>query len=277
MASRRIGCIMCGYLGMPSSEHVVPIWVRKLLDIRSEVALLRGEEREELHSRPHLTVKLRGMICTTCNNGWMSKLESDVRPFLVPMLLGNERLLVDEREQGLLTTWATKTILLTELALRQQHPGSRPADGYEPSEFELAWLAGRQEPIPRSRLWIGPFDAHGEIAMTHQTMHLELPAGPGRDAIKTHLTTFTLGYVVFQLHSINALAVDEIQGAPFPATVPESLRAAVLQVWPSLGRTLSWPPPERFGRGNFGRLATWEGRFSPDRPGAAVRLPRPPT
>jgi hypothetical protein len=226
---------MCGTIGDTSDEHVVPKWIRRLLGIRSEVTLLRGDELEEIHSRPHLTVRLRGKVCTTCNNGWMSKLESDVQPFLTPMLLGTERLLIDVPQQRLLTTWATKTILLTELALRQQHPLSRPGDGYEPSEFELAWLSGMREPIPRSRLWVGPFDAHGEIAMTHQTMQLELPTGPNRPPIKTHLTTFTLGYVIFQLHSINALAVDEVQGAEFPVMPPETLRDALLAVWPSSG------------------------------------------
>jgi hypothetical protein len=265
---------MCGRLGEASDEHVVPQWVRRLLDIRSEVTLLRGDQLEELHTRQHLTVRLRGKICTTCNNGWMSKLEADVRPFLTPMLLGSERLVIDERQRRLLTTWATKTILLTELALRQQHPRSRPADGYDPSDFELAWLSGKRQPIPRSRLWVGPFGAQGEIAMTHQTMQLELPTGPGRDPIKTHLTSFTLGYVVFQLHSIDAVAVDEVRGAQFPVDPPESLRSALLTFWPSSGRSLHWPPPERFSRSNFNRLATWEGRFSPDRPGVAVRLPR---
>jgi hypothetical protein len=266
---------MCGTIGDASDEHVVPKWIRRLLDIRSEVTLLRGDELEEIHSRQHLTVRLRGKVCTTCNNGWMSKLESDVQPFLGQMLLGNERLAIDEPQRRLLTTWATKTILLTELALRQQHPRSRPADGYEPSDFELAWLSGKRRPIPRSRLWVGPFDAQGEIAMTHQTMQLELPTGLERGPIKTHLTTFSLGYVVFQLHSIDALAVDEVGGAHFPVDPPESLSAALLTIWPSSGQTLWWPPPGRFTRNNFDRLATWEGRFSPDRTGTAVRLPPP--
>ncbi|MER3424998.1 MAG: hypothetical protein C4293_18980 [Nitrospiraceae bacterium] len=30
-----------------------------------------------------------GNVCATCNNGWMSRLEDDLKPILTPMIIGN--------------------------------------------------------------------------------------------------------------------------------------------------------------------------------------------
>jgi hypothetical protein len=50
-------------------------------------------------------------------------------------------------------------VLLLELSARQQYQRQRPNVGYQPSVAELAWLSARDEPPPRSRVWLGAFDS----------------------------------------------------------------------------------------------------------------------
>jgi hypothetical protein len=49
---------------------------------------------------------------------------------------------LDAHAQRLVAFWATKTVLLLELALRQRYPGLR-TEGYVPSSAELALDAGQ--------------------------------------------------------------------------------------------------------------------------------------
>jgi hypothetical protein len=60
--------------------------------------------------------------------------------------------------------WAVKTVYLIELAGRQQYPGARQVEGYEPSAAEIGWLLAELEqrpiklvkPPPRAMVWLAP-------------------------------------------------------------------------------------------------------------------------
>ncbi|MCS6897177.1 MAG: hypothetical protein NZM29_04325, partial [Nitrospira sp.] len=54
-----------------------------------------------------------GSVCHSCNNGWMSRLEGDVKPILTPMVLGNS-VTLEAQQQERLTTWMTKCAMLYE-------------------------------------------------------------------------------------------------------------------------------------------------------------------
>jgi hypothetical protein len=47
-------------------------------------------------------------FCKSCNNGWMSDLESKAKPILEPMLTGTPKAL-GTSDQTLLATWVIKT------------------------------------------------------------------------------------------------------------------------------------------------------------------------
>lgn len=84
-------------------------------------------------------------ICTTCNNGWMSQLEEQVKPILTPMLRDQPRTLTAP-EQHLLATWATKTALTMQGA---NIGGERftPAADYH-------WFHDRRVPLPNAHIWL---------------------------------------------------------------------------------------------------------------------------
>ena len=87
-----------------------------------------------------------GVVCESCNNGWMSDLESGAKPYLETMLRGRGREL---HEAGLrtLATWALKTSMMVEHmhgAKRHIIPGEEYAHLFEhgePSEHVRIWMA----------------------------------------------------------------------------------------------------------------------------------------
>jgi hypothetical protein len=151
-AQRMVTCIFCGLRRPKSVEDVISKWIRRTLNPATEV-IIRAEPTGAVSRLQHLTVTLEDMVCQECNNTWMSRLENrGVKPFLEPMLTGKHAVTLDETQQHDLARWAIIKVLLMEHAMRQRRAHLRPAAGYAPSDPELAWLYGNDDPPPRSRL-----------------------------------------------------------------------------------------------------------------------------
>ena len=74
-------------------------------------------------SYPNRNLELTvGMPCEPCNNGWMSDLESDVKPFLTGMAFRGEKTLLDEDRQTKLTRWFVKTAMVNEFTGADAEP-----------------------------------------------------------------------------------------------------------------------------------------------------------
>lgn len=121
-------CAFCGERGIRTDEHVWAQWMRDRAGARALLEGSTGERIEleraaievdgegrfqELHlpSRraaallPHVKVD----VCATCNSGWMSSLESDVKALLAGYRVAGFPVRLGREEQRLLATWATKS------------------------------------------------------------------------------------------------------------------------------------------------------------------------
>ena len=78
------------------------------------------------------------------------------------------------------------------------------------------------------------------------------------------MTTFALGYVVFQVFTVDFVAAEQHDAANWNTRVPRHLNEALPRIWPPLGRDVSWPPPA-FGYEDWRQIVTWDGRLR--RPG----------
>jgi hypothetical protein len=195
-----VTCIFCGLQRPASGEDVVSKWIRRTLNPATEV-IIRAEPTGAVSRLQHLTVTLENMVCQTCNNTWMSRLENrGVKPFLEPMLTNKHAVTLDETQQRDLARWATIKVLLMEYAMRQRRAHLRSIVGYAPSDPELAWLFGNDDPPPRSRVWLGAFDAQGRILVSTQSRLLTSAPTPGDAApVAAHMTTLTVGHVLLQV------------------------------------------------------------------------------
>jgi hypothetical protein len=82
--------MFCGQLG-GNREHVVGKWILNALDLYSAKTKL-GFAREtgqlnEVYEPCQLGGFVTDSICQNCNNGWMSRLESEVKPLLTRLSL----------------------------------------------------------------------------------------------------------------------------------------------------------------------------------------------
>lgn len=114
-------CLFCGDIDL-SREHVFAQWLLEALDVRKKQM---GMEHYtffgmKLGERPlSLGSLINGLVCRGCNNGWMSRLESSVKPILLGVIRN-----ADTREtihkffenNELVSKWAFKTAIMLNYA-----------------------------------------------------------------------------------------------------------------------------------------------------------------
>lgn len=98
MSNNRKGCIFCSGFGL-SKEHIFSRWTYALVPAAPNSTHSRGHAVSSRTNR-HLfdkvdvedyqgnlnTIRFR-VVCKTCNNGWMSRLDNAVKPILTPLIL----------------------------------------------------------------------------------------------------------------------------------------------------------------------------------------------
>jgi hypothetical protein len=265
-------CLFCGSgAGRPSTEHVLPKWARDAFDMPPGVTLYAGERTDEparrkVRETKHVNVTLRGRVCRECNNGFLSRLEAAAKPLLRPMMLAElpTPITLDADGQRTLATWAVKTALLLELAWRQHYPDARPVLGYEASDTEFAWLWRKNEPPPGAFVWIGCWDCWRTTPITYEPSTAAIPAQTG-SPVPGALTTFSLGYVAFQVFSIDFLAAEQHGAGLWNTHVPEALSDALARIWPPFvpAPPVEWPTALFTHEDGWRKLVTWNGVLRP--------------
>src|SRR5260221_9095898 len=98
----RFTCIFCGATRHRSKEDVISKWMQKLLPLASgEIAEHRlqfGDRVQPQRIYQALVYKVPRRVCRKCNNEWMGRIESDVQPFLGPMILGQALTLSQDQQ-----------------------------------------------------------------------------------------------------------------------------------------------------------------------------------
>jgi hypothetical protein len=85
-------CIFCGQPG-GNNEHIIGKWLLNDLDlysIKTKMGFgnqIKTGELDEIMQPQPLGSFVTDDICAKCNNGWMSQLESQVKPLLTPLLV----------------------------------------------------------------------------------------------------------------------------------------------------------------------------------------------
>jgi hypothetical protein len=255
-------CVFCGSkAGRATDEHVIPKWARDGFDIQEWVTIDAadpGAALEHVGRLRHLNIVFRDGLCAQCNNEWLGPIENQAKAILLPMALEAKPTVLDAASQAVLAFWAVKTVFLLEFAFHQRYR-NRSVAGYLATEPEMAWLRAKEQPPPNSMVWIGCWDCEQKVPARYEPSAASVPAAMG-DAVAAHVATFTLGFVAFQVFSLDFVAA-EARGADIWSWTwepPEALRAALPRIWPQLVvPDLSWPP-SCFRRDDWRRLVTWD-------------------
>jgi hypothetical protein len=87
MAEQR-KCVFCGNTNL-SNEHIFAQWLLRELGIMdAQVKMTHANVvGMEISNRKHPFSKLvNGLVCKTCNNGWMSSMEDDCQQHIINLM-----------------------------------------------------------------------------------------------------------------------------------------------------------------------------------------------
>lgn len=117
-------CIFCGKQGSLTREHVIPVWLQNFVkdnDKNTKKSYFQGTHiswagtklsQRKASGNSHTM----GVVCANCNNGWMSRLETEFS-VLLPRLLSNPSSRgFSKKERRIITLWAIKTGLMANLS-----------------------------------------------------------------------------------------------------------------------------------------------------------------
>ena len=141
-SSRQKSCVFCGCTlrskkarsGGKSNEHIIPNWLMDHLGVRDMTITPTVTEVASgriVDFRQHaVSAFVAGTVCGLCNNGWMSRLEGDAKPVLIPLIEDPHRLEeLDLVQRTLIARWTLKTAAMLNRASAYSAPGnpmSRP-------------------------------------------------------------------------------------------------------------------------------------------------------
>jgi hypothetical protein len=177
-------CLFCS-LNANSLEDVWPRWITEQFEGSNPLTVQAERQGFVLKPwasrRPELLVR---WVCKSCNNGWMSNLEGQVKPLLQPLLSGAAGSL-DSGAQSILAVWAVKTAMALE---GLDKPKAR---AYFQSEREQLRTVSA---IPRrTSVWLA-VSVDASYVLSAKTWH--------RRSITGVSTTMVFGHVALQVFTI---------------------------------------------------------------------------
>ena len=236
-------CIFCGHDGKLTSEHIWGDWVTKYVPrtmnkhhFANTLIPRPGEPQPPI-------VRLRAgdplssqvpVVCGPCNSGWMSQIQNQAKPFLIPLFEGKDCALGPEARTAV-SAWIAMATMTSEHV-------SRDTKQIAISQAERDWLMEKRTPPSGWRIWIR---RHRKQEWPGQWVHATFPVAPSGKKIivdedrlpNTQTTAAKIGELfVFVISSV----FPDIPRVWDWKSAPRANRC-LRQLWPHDDRTLIWP------------------------------------
>lgn len=190
-------CIFCGR-GDLTDEDAIPQWIGRMFSRGGtrRAQTMSGQELTRRNIGAQLVV--RHVVCGQhCNSGWMSRLQTQAKPFLEPMILGH-RIVIGPEAQRVLTAWATMTTMVLDFA---EPPMSDPI--YEQQQRTEFY---RDRRIPAiSNVWLAHRESLPTVAVVRwqiDACHVTTqPIDPSTLGVpkNVYASTAVFGHLILQL------------------------------------------------------------------------------
>jgi hypothetical protein len=236
-------CFFCDGAGPLTDEHIISRTVREQFPLSTGVRRVFGDHTSREY--PQLIVVLKDAVCDTCNNRWMSQLETSFVHLLGRQLTDRSAaVILDLAQQELVATWAAKVALLLCAYI-----DATRNEMYIPIA-DLRWLAEHSSPPALTRVWLGALETKNKL------MHFAegIPMGrnpPGKFGFAA-IVTFSIGSLLFQVSVRDPELSEEERAARPPGPLipldpPPYFQQGLVRIWPWQGhRSVRWPPPKVF-------------------------------
>lgn len=238
----RRGCIWCGGAGPWSDEHAIAQWLsnclQERLGIRTPNFAVDGMwyDEDDVRAQPTKRVQLKLQVCTACNSGWMSAMETAVMSTLPPLIFGETLTLSDDQCRDL-AAWAMKTLVNLAFMAHRDANELYPV----PVRDHL-----REEREPPQEAFIVAARFSGLERKLRTRVQDAVLRKPGGSLIGvTALATTLIHAVAFQMLSHN------LPGAGTPTHGAVAQGAAIVLWPPVLGGSVAWPPPASLASDEF--------------------------
>jgi hypothetical protein len=195
----------------------------------------RGAGPEVILPNPEQTVK---SVCGTCNNGWMSRLETENIP-IIGSMFQDLSIPLDEAQQHTVAVWAVKTTMMFESTK------GRKAENRFYTRKEGVNLRASREIPNLTRIWIG------RIAGSHLNQtgtDFALLSGSTRIGTAS-VSTIIAGYFVTQIVTIHPASELAKQSMIELHLKPGDWDTMLISIWPVEQPTVTWPPNASFTNG----------------------------
>jgi hypothetical protein len=176
--------------------------------------------------QPELSIRC---VCKSCNNGWMSDLESQTKKYLQPLLMG-EKCVLDFSSQTTIALWSLKTAMVLEALDQQQQ---RIYTQQEREQLQKLSI------IPwRTSVWLAT-SIDRSLFLSAKNRHM---SAEDTSKISGASITMAFSHVVIQVFTIR------VPPEVGPSTcVTANVRCgpweqATIQIWPAKTTPVMWPP-----------------------------------
>jgi len=235
----RGACVFCQKVGKLTLEHKFPKWVRAEMppqpkkhhyrDTHTEFndqQLKRSFTNERWVKRPLIDVQLP-IACGACNNGWMSRLQTAMKPIMIPMIRG-QPVSLDAHSMEIATAWMAMATMVGEY--------SSPSTTIAIPQRDRTTLQqhcehGSPLDLPGWQMALGRYVGQELDNPTHRRYRYPLTPNGSAQA-----TTFRFGELMLVAHS----GVGQLDGlVDLLADAPH--RVALCRVYPAES-PITWPP-----------------------------------
>jgi hypothetical protein len=266
-------CIFCNSGGV-TNEHLFSRWIHKIVppipEATNRLARLRASDIGEAGTKVRLRATLKQgdvihrkarVVCGSCNNGWMNKLEEAARPYLTPLILG-QTLMIEPAAQCVISEWiALKAMVMSFDTVTLSSP--IPEEACHSFKETLTLGSGWD-------IWIGYYAgaalrAHYASRTLYESVNL--PGEPVTIPTVNDRNTYVLVLVIGKLFIHAGWSALNL----FPQHTHNQLAPSLLPLWPLRDRPIGWPAitgltdeqaVEIFNLFMHPNLREWAGPFS---------------
>ncbi|MFZ2095758.1 MAG: hypothetical protein WAV05_03885 [Anaerolineales bacterium] len=224
-------CIFCGNRA-GTREDAWPLWLMRKFPKKIN-GVMAGEIGKKALTpwrqiSPELKIKF---ICKGCNNGWMSRLEDQVKPILEP-IINEETVLIHLQQQSILSAWAVKTTMVLEAIYHDRIWFYLPA--------ERTSLMETLHPPARTYVWIAKCVDHNGCYSSASILKGTIDELPGQ--VVGYLSTISFGPFVAQALSMRLPGSPALDSSVIANVQSGSWSQAMICIWPNQMTSQKWTP-----------------------------------
>lgn len=244
-----------------SREHMFPEWLNKTFRLpegytHDQIYVVRGNDGPRRPIPKIATFETSSKcVCRDCNSGWMSELESEVRPTLAAMVNGYPRS-ISPSQQLAIARWVTLKAACFDADPKSSN---EPVASVEARRTirggESLLTAGR---VPdRWAVWLGVYDRPGYFTCA-------MPYGTGLGAGGVYLAQFSflmvINFVVLIVQGrtggVSPPPHEQLAGG-FNLLDREDDVPALVNLWPSSASGIEWPLRRSLGPTDLSQCVTF--------------------